>query len=60
MATRALQDVDLEGVKDYVDMDVRFNEKKSELLNAENEEYAKDNRKFKPEDTSEIKLYEME
>ena len=60
MATRALQDVDLEGVKDYVDMDVRFNEKKSELLNAENEEYAKDNRKFKPEDTSEIKIYEIE
>lgn len=60
MATRALEKLDLEWVKDYVDLDTRFLEKNSEIQNAEDAIYELDTRKFKPEDTSTVKIYEME
>ena len=60
MATRALQKLDLEWVKDYVDLDTRFVEKNTEIQNAEDAIYELDTRKFKPEDTSNVKIYEIE
>lgn len=60
MSTRALGKLDLEWVKDYVDLDTRFLEKNAEIQNAEDAIYELDTRKFKPEDTSTVKIYEME
>lgn len=60
MATNALRNIDLEWVKDYVDLDVRFNEKSSQIKNAEDALYELDTRKFKPEDDRDVRVYEME
>lgn len=59
-ASNALKDVDTEWVETYEDLQDRLRKRWEEIELAEDAEYSKDTRKYKPEDTRTTKTYERD
>lgn len=59
-ATRALQDTDIEWSKDYSDLTERLERRGKEIEAAEDVEYAKNEKKWKPEETRIMKDFEKD
>jgi len=59
-ATRALQDADIEWSKDYTELSERLKSRGKEIEAQEDIEYAKNERKWKPEETRSMKDFEKD